>query len=94
MKIITGKPNDIPKTWGNVRRKPKFAPEAATSALFEARCERRGEGQDAQCDKALKSHLTTPLSLGEIRYQSTATLGRAAFDPGRAQNIGASNHGP
>ena len=34
MKIITGKPNDMPKTWGNVRRKPKFAPEAATKALF------------------------------------------------------------
>ena len=69
-------------------------PRGRDKRVVRARCERRGEGQDAQRDKALKSHLTTPLSLGEIRYQSIAFLGRAAFDPGRAQNIWASNHGP
>ena len=34
MKIITGKPSEMPKMWGIARRKPKFVPEVATSALL------------------------------------------------------------
>ena len=70
---------------------PNNALVAASGANFGFR---RSECQDAQRDNALKSHLTTPFLLGEIRYQSIAFPGCAAFDPRRAQNIGASNPGP